>query len=75
MNYRTINLKPTTYEKLLRYKHMGMTFDEVISDILNDFDPIEMYEDSLEEHNLRLKAMEAGEYITLDQLKNNIMQI
>lgn len=69
MNYRTINLKPTTYEKLLRYKHMGMTFDEVISDILNEFDPIEMYEESLEEHNIRLKAMEAGEYITLDELK------
>lgn len=69
MAYRTINVRPTTYERLLRYKHMDMTFDEVIDNILDELDPIEMYQAALKEHTKRLKAMNDGEYVTLGTLK------
>jgi len=69
MTYRTINLKPTTYERLLRYKHMDMTFDDVIDRILDELDPNEMYQAAIEEHEMRLKAMGEGEYVTLASLR------
>ena len=72
MEYRTINLRPATYEKLLRYKHMGKTFDQAIGDILDEMDPVEMYQEALEEHKRRLKAMEEGEYVTLAELKRKL---
>ena len=72
MNYKTINLKPTTYQKLLRYKHMDRTFDEVIDEMMDEVDPMEMYEKALGEHRERLKAMKEGEYVTLDELKKNL---
>ncbi|MBI5000249.1 MAG: hypothetical protein HZB92_01800 [Euryarchaeota archaeon] len=69
MTYRTINVRPTTYQRLLRYKHMDMTFDDVIDNILDEVDPIEMYQAALKEHNKRLEAMNDGEYTTLAALK------
>jgi predicted CopG family antitoxin len=69
MNYRTINVKPSTYEKLRRYRHMGRTFDEVIDRILDELDPLEMYQAALEEHNSRLRGMSKGEYLSLSELK------
>ncbi len=72
MEYRTINLKRSTYQKLSMYKAMGKTFDDVINNILDEVDPMEMYEQALAEHNRRLEAMKAGEYVTLDELKKKL---
>ncbi len=69
MAYRTINVRPTTYERLLRYKHMDMTFDDVLDSILDEVDPVEMYQAVLKEHNKLLTAMNDGEYVTLAALK------
>ncbi|MCK4613523.1 MAG: hypothetical protein KAU14_01870 [Thermoplasmata archaeon] len=72
MHYKTVNIKPSTYQKLLRYKSMGSSFDDVINDILNEVDPIEMYAQALEEHHKRLEAMESGKYVTLNELKKRL---
>jgi len=72
MPYKTINVKPHTYEKLLQYKVLGGTFDTVINNMLDEIDPKEMYEYHLIEHRERLKAMESGEYVTLKDLKKKL---
>jgi len=51
---------------------MGMTFDEIIDDILEEVDPTEMYQQALKEHKKRLKAINEGEYITLEELKKKL---
>ena len=72
MKYRTINVKPSTYEKLVLYKILGKSFDDVINRMMDELDPIEMYEYILDEHLSRVAEMEAGEYITLDRLKKKL---
>lgn len=69
MHYKTINVHQSTYDRLLRYKHMGMTFDEALAAMLDELDPMEMYQAALEEHEKRLHAMRAGEYVTLEDIK------
>jgi len=73
MHYKTINLNPETYERLQAYKIGQMTFNDVIDNFIESMDPMEMYEDFLEEHKCRLKRMKAGEYITLDDLKASMV--
>ena len=72
MHYRTINLKPSTYDKLIQYKVLGNSFDEVINGILDEIDPIEMYEHKIQEHKKRLKTMESGDYVPLKDLKRKL---
>ena len=35
MTYKTINVRPDTYTRLLLYKHAGLTFDEVLNEIMD----------------------------------------
>ena len=72
MHYKTINLKPATYEKLLKYKNSGESFDDVINSMLEEIDSVELYEDVLDEHKSIVKEMEKGEYATLDEVKKKL---
>jgi len=72
MHYKTINLDPETYERLQAYKIGQMTFNDVIDNFIETMDPMEMYQDFLEEHYRRLARMKAGEYDTLDDLKASL---
>jgi predicted CopG family antitoxin len=69
MKYRTINVRPSTYEKLVGYKNLGKSFDDVINRMMEQLDPVEMYEHVLDEHLSRVAEMKGGEYITLESLK------
>ena len=74
MKYRTINVKPSTYEKLVHYKSLGKSFDDVLNRMMDELDPIEMYEHVLDEHLSRVAEMDAGEYVTLDRLKKKLSE-
>ncbi len=75
MGYKTINVAPETYEKLILYKHAGMTFDEVINEMMDMMSEEEFYEHVLEEHKKRLKKIKAGEYIEADNLTEALKEI
>jgi len=72
MHYKTINLTPETYERLQAYKIGQMTFSEVVDDLIETVDPMEMYQNYLEEHKRQIKKIKAGEYVTLDELKETL---
>lgn len=44
MAYRTINIKPETYERLRAYKVGGMSFDEVVQFLMERVDPGVLHE-------------------------------
>jgi predicted CopG family antitoxin len=75
MGYKTINVAPETYERLILYKHAGMTFDEVITEMMDMMPEEEFYEHVLEEHKKRLKKIKAGEYVDADSLSEALKQV
>jgi len=44
MAYRTVNVKPETYERLRTYKVGGMSFDEVVQFLMERVDASELHE-------------------------------
>ena len=75
MEYKTINVAPETYERLILYKHAGMTFDEVINEMMDMMSEEEFYEHVLEEHKKRLKKIKAGEYIEAGNLTKALKEV
>ena len=73
--YKTINITPDTYERLIFYKHGNMTFDDVINKILNNVDEEEFYHYILEEHREKIKKIRKGDYIESDNLDDALNQI
>ncbi|UCG00833.1 MAG: hypothetical protein JSW11_14595 [Candidatus Heimdallarchaeota archaeon] len=75
MGYKTINVAPETYERLILYKHAGMTFDEVINEMMDMMSEEEFYEHVIEEHKKRLKKIKAGEYIEAKDLTKALEKV
>jgi len=61
MSYKTINVKSTTYSRLVLYKHAGMSFDDVLNEMMDTLPEEKFYERVLEEHRSRMKEISAGE--------------
>jgi len=68
MAYRTINLDPQTYEKLVYYKHGNMTFNDVINELMDTISEEEFYMKILKEHRRTIKEMKKGEYLSQEEL-------
>ena len=75
MTYKTINVAPETYERLVFYKHAGMSFDEVINEMMDMMPEEEFYEHVLEEHRRRLNKIKAGEFVETDDLDKALKEV
>ena len=75
MTYKTINVAPETYERLILYKHAGMTFDEVITEMMSMMPEEEFYIHVLEEHRKRLKKIKAGEFVETDDIDKALEEV
>lgn len=70
MSYKTVNLRPDTYERLREYKVAGLSFDEVVQRLLDQVDREVFYEVVLDEHDSRGNEMKDGGYATLRELQD-----
>ena len=68
MTYKTINVNPHTYERLVYYKHANMTFDEVLNDLMNQISEEDFYKQVLDEHRKIVEEMKSGDSFTVDEL-------
>jgi predicted CopG family antitoxin len=68
MTYKTINVTPETYERLVYYKHANMTFDDVLNEMMDEISEEEFYKMILEEHRKEVEEMKKGDYLTEDEL-------
>ena len=57
MPYKTLNIKPETYNQLIFYKHAGMSFDDVLIGLMKIIPEKEFYAYILEEHRRRIKKI------------------
>jgi predicted CopG family antitoxin len=75
MSYKTINVSPETYERLILYKHAGMSFDEVINEMMEMMPEEDFYEHVLEEHRRRLKKIKDGELVETEDLDKALKEV
>ncbi|MBN1389619.1 MAG: hypothetical protein JXA22_03145 [Candidatus Thermoplasmatota archaeon] len=70
MPYKTINVNPETYERLIYYKHANMTFDDVLNEMMDEISEEDFYQKILEEHKEEVRKMKSGDYFTEKDLIN-----
>ena len=75
MTYKTINLTSDTYEKLVRYKHGNMSFNDVINKIMGVVEEKEFYNRVLEEHRNRMLKIKTGDFTESDNLKDALKNV
>jgi len=75
MTYKTINLKPETYERLILYKHGNTTFDEVLNQLLDMIREEDFYRKVLEEHRSRMARIKSGEHARSSDLDEALADI
>ncbi len=68
MTYKTINLTPDTYEKLIMFKHGNMSFNDIINEMMDIIGEEDFYKHVLKEHKNRMNKIKAGEFIETDDL-------
>ena len=68
MTYKTINVNPDTYERLIYYKHANMTFNDVLNEMMDTISEEEFYRNIIEEHRKEILKMKEGDYLTEDEL-------
>ena len=75
MNYKTINVAPQTYEKLILYKHGNMSFDDVINEFMKVIEEKEFYNHILKEHKKRIHKIKSGDYIESDSIEDALANV
>jgi predicted CopG family antitoxin len=75
MGYKTINVRPETYTRLLLYKHAGLSFDEILNEIMDIIPEDKFYRLVMKEHKERMKKIKAGEYVESDDLEKALRKV
>ena len=70
MPYKTINVNPETYDRLVYYKHANMTFDDVLNEMMDEISEEDFYKKILKEHKEEVRKMKSGDYLSEEDLEN-----
>ncbi len=72
MAYKTVNLRPATYERLKMYQGGGKSLGDVIEELMDLVEPELLYRRELLIHRKRVKEMRAGKAISLEDLDRDL---
>ncbi len=67
-SYRTINLRPETYERLRIYQIGGRSMSDTVDDLMDAVEPDEFYREALKEHDRRLRDIRRGKGLPVAEL-------
>jgi len=70
--YKTVNLKPETYERLKLYQTGGASMDEAIESLMDRVDPEDIFQEALRVHTRRLAAVRRRGGLTLEELQGRV---
>ena len=70
--YRTVNLRPETYERLKMYQVGGKSLNDVVEMLMDDVDPEKAAREALRVHRKRVKALKKGGGLTIEELKRSM---
>ncbi|MBI4416226.1 MAG: hypothetical protein HY557_04510 [Euryarchaeota archaeon] len=69
MAYKTVNLKPATYERLRMYQTGGNSLSDVVDLLMNCVEPEAIYREALRVHRRQVRALKKGGGMTVAQLR------
>jgi len=69
MSYRTVNLRPETYERLRMYKVGGVSMSDVVDQLMDEVEPEEVFARALKVHKKRVQAVRRRGGLTLTELQ------
>jgi predicted CopG family antitoxin len=75
MQYKTLNIKPETYDHLILYKHAGMSFDDVLNGMMKFISEKDFYSFVLDVHKARMKKIKAGDYAKSEDLDEALAEV
>ena len=75
MSYKTLNIKPETYDHLILYKHAGMSFDDVLNGMMMFISEKDFYSYVLEELQQRMKKIKKGDYAKSEDLDEALAEV
>ena len=74
-SYKTLNVKTETYGRLVLYKHAGMSFDDVLNDLMDTVPEEEFYRHVIEEHRRRMLLIREGDAAASDDLDSALDEV
>jgi predicted CopG family antitoxin len=75
MPYKTLNIKPETYEHLILYKYAGMSFDDVLNGMMKFISETEFYSFVLDIHKARMKKIRKGDTAKSGDLETALTEV
>ena len=75
MAYKTINVKPETYSRLVFYKHGNRSFDDILNKFMDNISEERFYEEVLKDHRRRMKLARAGEVARSKDLNEALQEV
>ena len=75
MPYKTLNIKPETYDHLILFKHAGMSFDDVLNGMMKFISEKDFYSFVLKLHKARLKKIKKGDYAKSEDLDKALAEV
>jgi len=68
MRYRTVNVRPGTYERLKMYQIGGKSFSDVLDSLMETIEPDEFYKKAIRVHRRRMREVEKGNWLPVAEL-------
>jgi len=68
MRYRTVNVRPATYERLKMYQIGGRSFSDVLDSLMETVEPDEFYKRAIRIHRRRMREVEKGDWLPVAEL-------
>jgi predicted CopG family antitoxin len=69
MSYRTVNLRPETFERLQMYKVGRVSMSDVIEKLMDEVEPEDVFARALRVHRKRVQAVRRRGGLTLAELE------
>jgi len=72
MRYKTVNVQPSTYERLKQYQFSGRRLSDVIDRLMDRAEPEELYREELRIHRRRMKELRKSGGLSISEAEQEL---
>jgi len=72
MRYKTVNVQPSTYERLKQYQFSGRSLSDVIDRLMDRAEPEELYREELRIHRRRMKELRKSGGLSISEAEQEL---
>ena len=72
MGYKTVNLRPETYERLRLYQVGGASLSDVVEQLMDEVEPEAVFQRALRVHRKRVAAVRKKGGLSVSELRERL---